>query len=43
MDVIREQPEAGIVTIRTLHRWDDGFGVDGYAKEVEEGVKGQSG
>jgi hypothetical protein len=37
MDVIREQPEAGIVTIRTLHCWDDGFGVDGYAKEVEEG------
>ena len=37
MDVIREQPEAGIVTMRTLHRWDDGFGVDGYAKEVEEG------
>jgi len=37
MDAIREQPEAGIVTIRTLHRWDDGFGVDGYVKEVEEG------
>ncbi|MQB02282.1 MAG: hypothetical protein GEU78_18945 [Actinobacteria bacterium] len=37
MDVIREQPEAGIVTIRTLHRWDDGFAVDRYAKEVEEG------
>ena len=34
---IREQPEAGTVTIRTLHRWDDGFGVDGYAKEVEVG------
>ena len=37
IDMIREQPEAGTVTIRTLHRWDDGFGVDGYAKEVEEG------
>jgi putative redox protein len=37
IDMIREQPEAGMVTIRTLHRWDDGFGVDGYAKEVEEG------
>jgi hypothetical protein len=37
IDMIREQPEAGIVTIRTLHRWDEGFGVDGYAKEVEEG------
>jgi uncharacterized OsmC-like protein len=37
MNAIREQPEAGIVTMRTLHRWDDGFGVDGYAKEVEEG------
>ncbi|MFN2388828.1 MAG: OsmC family protein [Actinomycetota bacterium] len=37
IDTIREHPEAGTVTIRTLHRWDDGFGVDGYAKEVEEG------
>ena len=37
MNEIREQPEAGIVTMRTRHRWDDGFGVDGYAKEVEEG------
>jgi uncharacterized OsmC-like protein len=37
IDMIREQPEAGMVTIRTLHRWDEGFGVDGYAKEVEEG------
>jgi uncharacterized OsmC-like protein len=37
IDMIRERPEAGMVTIRTLHRWDDGFGVDGYAKEVEEG------
>ena len=36
MDAIREQPEAGIVTMRTLHRWDGGFGVNGYAKEVEE-------
>jgi uncharacterized OsmC-like protein len=37
IDMIREQPEAGMVTLRTLHRWDEGFGVDGYAKEVEEG------
>lgn len=37
IETIREQPETGTVTIRTLHRWDDGFGVDGYAKEVEEG------
>jgi hypothetical protein len=36
-DMFREQREAGTVTIRTLHRWDDGFGVDGYAKEVEQG------
>jgi uncharacterized OsmC-like protein len=36
IDMIREQPEAGTITIRTLHRWDDGFGVDGYAKEIEE-------
>jgi uncharacterized OsmC-like protein len=37
IETIREQPETGTVTIRTLHRWADGFGVDGYAKEVEEG------
>lgn len=37
IDAIQEQPEAGTVTIRTLHRWGDGFGVDGYTKEVEEG------
>jgi uncharacterized OsmC-like protein len=37
MDMIREAPEAGTVTIRTLHRWDHGFAVDGYTQEVEEG------
>jgi uncharacterized OsmC-like protein len=36
IEVMRAQPETGMVTIRTLHRWDDGFGVDGYAKEIEE-------
>ncbi len=36
IETFRAQPDAGTVTIRTLHRWDDGFGVDGYAKEVEE-------
>lgn len=36
-EMIREQPEAGTVTIRTLHRWAGGFAVDGYAKDVEEG------
>jgi hypothetical protein len=35
-EMIREQPAARTVTIRTHHRWDDGFAVDGYAKEVEE-------
>ena len=37
IETIRAQPDAGTLTIRTLHRWDNGFGVDGYAKEVEEG------
>jgi len=36
VDGIREHPEAGTVTIRTRHRWDDGFAVDGYAEEIEE-------
>ena len=29
-------PEAARVTIRTRHRWDQGFAVDGYAHEFEE-------
>jgi uncharacterized OsmC-like protein len=28
--------EAAKVTIRTRHRWDNGFAVDGYAHELEE-------
>ena len=34
-DVIGTQPEAGTVIIRTRHCWDDGFAVDGSAKELE--------
>lgn len=34
---IREQPPAARVAIRTRHRWDDGFAVDGYAREIESG------
>ncbi len=37
VELIRDQPEAGTVTIRTRHRWDDGFAVDGYTQEIEEG------
>lgn len=37
VDTIRDRPEAGTVTIRTRHCWDDGFAVDGYANEIEEG------
>jgi uncharacterized OsmC-like protein len=33
---LREHPEAATVTIRTWHRWDDGFAVDGYIEEIEE-------
>jgi hypothetical protein len=34
-EAIRAEPEAGIVTIRTRHRWDDGFAVDGSTEELE--------
>jgi uncharacterized OsmC-like protein len=33
---MREHPESAAVTIRTRHRWDDGFAVDGYADEFEQ-------
>lgn len=36
VDELRERPESATVTIRTRHRWDDGFAVDGYADEIEE-------
>lgn len=32
----REHPQAAAVTVRTRHRWDDGFGFDGRAEEVEQ-------
>ena len=32
---VRAQPQAGSVTIRTRHRWDDGLAVDGQAHEIE--------
>lgn len=35
VEAIGEDPEQGRVTIRTRHRWDGGFAVDGYAEEVE--------
>lgn len=34
-EAIRVQPEVGTVIIRTRHRWDDGFAVDGRAEELE--------
>ena len=34
-EAIRTEPETGIVTIRTRHRWDEGFAVDGSAEELE--------
>ena len=36
VDELREHPESATITIRTRHRWDDGFAVDGYAAEIEE-------
>lgn len=35
VDEIRDHPEAGAVTVRTRHHWEDGFAVDGYAQELE--------
>jgi putative redox protein len=35
VEAIRNHPEAGAVTIRTRHRWDDGFAIDGYSQEIE--------
>ena len=32
---VRAEPQAGSVTIRTRHRWDDGLAVDGRAHEIE--------
>lgn len=34
-EAIRAQPEAGTVIIRTRHRWDGGFAVEGVAEELE--------
>ncbi len=34
-EAIRAEPEAGTVIIRTRHRWDEGFAVDGSAEELE--------
>ena len=34
---VRAQSQAGSVTIRTRHRWDDGLAVDGQAHEIESG------
>jgi uncharacterized OsmC-like protein len=36
VDGIRDHAEAGTVIIRTRHRWNDGFAVDGFAEEIEE-------
>jgi hypothetical protein len=36
IDELGDYPKAATVTIRTRHRWDDGFAVDGYADESEE-------
>ncbi len=33
---IRQHPEAGTVTVRTRHRWDDGFAIDSHSEAVEQ-------
>jgi uncharacterized OsmC-like protein len=37
IEAIRQEPQAGIVTSRVRHRWDDGFAVEGYAEALEQG------
>jgi uncharacterized OsmC-like protein len=36
VDAMRKRPEAGAVTVRTTHRWDDGFAVDGNCETLEQ-------
>jgi uncharacterized OsmC-like protein len=36
VEELRSSPDAATVTIRTRHRWDQGFAIDGYAHEFEE-------
>lgn len=33
---LRDHPDAATVTMRTRHRWDDGYAVDGATDEVEQ-------
>ena len=33
---LREHPASATVIIRTRHRWNDGFAVDGYSEEFEQ-------
>jgi uncharacterized OsmC-like protein len=33
---LREHPETATVTVRTRHRWDEGFAVDGYTEGFEQ-------
>jgi uncharacterized OsmC-like protein len=35
METMRRQPEAGAITIRTRHRWQDAAAVDGSGREIE--------
>ena len=39
-EFIRARPEEGTVIIRTRHRWDGGFAVDGSAEELENAGEG---
>jgi organic hydroperoxide reductase OsmC/OhrA len=36
VDELRDHPDAATVTMRTRHRWDDGYAVDGATDEVEQ-------
>ena len=36
-NMLQEHPEAGKVTLRTGHEWDEKFAMDGHAQEIEQG------
>src|SRR5215217_1862159 len=38
---LREHPETATVTVRTRHRWDEGFAVDGYTEGFEQAGGGE--
>lgn len=38
---MREHPDGGVVRVRTRHRWDTGFAIDGASEELAQFGQGQ--